>query len=445
MATRIRRAPTPEEMQAGLDPDEWGTPIPGTGGLISTDPAPEIPEPETPLDRIASFLGASVNDQRAEVRVFRLKDGHSHRLDWCKNYSAADFEAGGDLEMIRREWGPGDYQLRLYGTRAGAFGMLTKEDIGLVADPRATAPPTMQAQQQNSELAMMLKSMAENQAAMMRALAERPDPTAQMAPMLTLLGQMKNVFGPSESTQAPKSQLSDIVAAIRELREVSSEINPPPPEPDSSGGLIPMAGQVMELVRMGMESRQQQPQLPGIPPIITPPAIAFPPIQPPIQRGVYTDGNNLPDVRTANPASFQATQPAQQSPTPQPVPNQETLDMGVAELKRQLAEVIAMAAAGQPAEIGADVLYEKLPDEAIDLLLHASWFDLLCQFEPACKPHEAWFREAHAMVLQMLEEDETQEADEQSRAQASLIPKSEQSPAHAPAQAPTVLPDPPQG
>jgi hypothetical protein len=436
MATRIRRAPTPEEMQAGLDPDEWGTPIPGTGGLISTDPAPEIPEPETPLDRIASFLGASVNDQRAEVRVFRLKDGHSHRLDWCKNYSAADFEAGGDLEMIRREWGPGDYQLRLYGTRAGAFGMLTKEDIGLVADPRATAPPTMQAQQQNSELAMMLKSMAENQAAMMRALAERPDPMAQMAPMLTLLGQMKNVFGPSESTQAPKSQLSDIVAAIRELREVSSEINPPPPEPDSSGGLIPMAGQVMELVRMGMENRQQQPQLPGIPPIITPPAIAFPPIQPPIQRAT-------------NPAGVQVTQPAQQSPTPQPVPNQETLDMGVAELKRQLAEVIAMAAAGQPAEIGADVLYEKLPDEAIDLLLHASWFDLLCQFEPACKPHEAWFREAHAMVLQMLEEDATQDADDESRARASLIPKSEQAPAQTPAQAPgqapTVLPDPPQG
>lgn len=431
MATRIRRAPTPEEMQAGLDPDEWGTPIPGTGGLISTDPAPEIPEPETPLDRIASFLGASVNDQRAEVRVFRLKDGHSHRLDWCKNYSAADFEAGGDLEMIRREWGPGDYQLRLYGTRAGAFGMLTKEDIGLVADPRATAPPTMQAQQQNSELAMMLKSMAENQAAMMRALAERPDPMAQMAPMLTLLGQMKNVFGPSESTQAPKSQLSDIVAAIRELREVSSEINPPPPEPDSSGGLIPMAGQVMELVRMGMENRQQ-PQLPGIPPIITPPAIAFPPIQPTIQR------------QSAQPPVPQhpATEQSHLAQTaPQTIVDQGTLDMGVAELKRQLAEVIAMAASGQPAEIGADVLYEKLPDEAIDLLLHASWFDLLCQFEPACKPHEAWFREAHAMVLQMLEEDETQEADEQSRAQASLIPKSEQ----APEQAPTVLPDPPKG
>ena len=49
------------------------------------------------------------------------------------------------------------------------------------------------------------------------------------------------------------------------------------------------------------------------------------------------------------------------------------------------------------------------------------------------------------MVLQMLEEDETQEADEQSRAQASLIPKSEQTPAHAPEQTSTVLPDPPQG
>lgn len=439
MATRIRRAPTPEEMQAGLDPDEWGTPIPGTGGLISTDPAPEIPEPETPLDRIASFLGASVNDQRAEVRVFRLKDGHSHRLDWCKNYSAADFEAGGDLEMIRREWGPGDYQLRLYGTRAGAFGMLTKEDIGLVADPRATAPPTMQAQQQNSELAMMLKSMAENQAAMMRALAERPDPMAQMGPMLALLGQMKNVFGPSESAQAPKSQLSDIVAAIRELREVSSEINPPPPEPDSSGGLIPMAGQVMELVRMGMESRQQQqPQLPGIAPIITPPAIAFSPIN----QGVARSGG-LPDVRTANPASYQAELAAQKV-MPDPVPatiDQGTLEMGVAELKRQLGEVIAMAAAGQPSEIGADVLYEKLPDEAIDLLLHASWFDLLCQFEPACKPHETWFREAHAMVLQMLEEDATQDADDESRARASLIPE----PKQAPEQAPTVLPDPPKG
>lgn len=438
MATRIRRAPTPEEMQAGLDPEEWGTPIPGTGGIIATEPAPEMdPEPETPLDRIAQFLGATVGDGRAEVRVFRLKDGHSHRLDWCKNYSAADFEAGGDLELIRREWGPGDYQLRLYGTRNGAFGMLTKEDIGLVADPRAVAPPV---HQQNTELAMMLKSMADNQAAMMQAITQRPDPMAQMGPMLALLGQMKSVFGPSESAQPAKSQLSDIVAAIRELREVSSEINPPPPEPDSSGGLVPMAGQVMELVRMGMESRQQQLQLPGIPPIITPPAIAFPPIQPPIQRQ-----SAQPPV-TQHPATEQSHL-AQTAP--QTIVDQGTLDMGVAELKRQLSEVIAMAAAGQPTEIGAVVLYEKLPDEAIDLLLHASWFDLLCQFEPACKPHEAWFREAHAMVLQMLVEDATQDADDESRAQASLIPDPEQSPAQAsaqsPEQAPTVLPDPPQG
>ncbi|MGV0999691.1 MAG: hypothetical protein ACOYBQ_10225 [Fluviibacter sp.] len=390
MATRQIRSASDDG-----DPEHWGVTDPNeTGQLIAPE---EIEVPETPLDRIASFLGATGMDARAEVRLWRIKDGHSHKIGWCKNYTAKEFEEGGDLALIRNEWGSGDYQLRLFGVRNGRLMMVGKEDVEIVADRNATAAPVMH---QNSELSMMLKSMADNQAAMMQALAQRPDPMAGMAQAFGLMAQMREAMGINPAVQqgGGKSQLSEIVGAIRELREVSAEINPPPPPADESGGLLPMGMQVMEMVKATMDAKRQEAQLhpAPLPMIHAPQSLAFPPVVP-IHETISVQGE-LPGIP-----------PAPQSPEQIPPAGTEDMNFALLLLRGYLQQVIKMAANKAPVSDAAELLYEKMPDEAIDMLQLPQWFDLLCTFEPNCKDHAAYFGEAHAMILGFIAEDATAE------------------------------------
>lgn len=385
--------------------EEWGVPIAGTGGPLGangaavTDPSAYESEDDSPADRIARMLTVVSSDDRASVRLYRMRDGNSHKLDWCKNYTLTEFEQG-DLELIRREWGPGEYQIRLYATRpphkGGGFGIVAKEDIGIVADPRATAAPVLQ---RDSEISQMLKTMADGQQALLAALTQRPDPAAQLMQTMGLLAQMKEVFGVGQAPAA-SSQLGEIIKAVRELREVSAEINPPTP-PDESGGLFPMAGQVIELVKTAMASKQA----PGepMPQLLVP---DFPPIQssalPVMQRPRH------PSTPPAAPVVTLENEPVKMTPTAQAAqaaaqPAGEAPEIAL--LRSELRTVLGMAHAGRSPSDGADLLYERMPDEALDLLEMPQWFELLCQFEPDCKPCEAWLREAHKLLVAMLDED----------------------------------------
>ena len=69
-----------------------------------------------------------------------------------------------------------------------------------------------------------------------------------------------------------------------------------------------------------------------------------------------------------------------------------------------------MAQKGSSAEDGALFLYEKMPDEAIDVLTtQPKWFDLLCSFETRCQRHEQWYRAVHEKILEFIREDEMSE------------------------------------
>lgn len=366
------------------DSEEWQTviPAPGNPQLIV---APE-PEPETALDRVSRLLSEVSDDQRASVRLYRVKDGNAHKLEWCANYTVSEFEAG-DLAMIRRDWGPGDYQIRVYGINpaTGQFGIRAKDELSIAVD--RNAPPPVHASQ-SPQLDGALKMMAEGQQKILEALMNRPDPMQGMAQTLALVAQMRDAFGLSGAgAQAgAKSQLAEIVGAIRELREVSAEINPPPSAPDESGGLLPMAGQLMDLIKTSMANRQPENVATSVPIIATPATLqAFPPV-------------------VSSPVAIES---AESAPMNQAQPAEPSEADAIALLRGQLVKLVTMASVGLSPETGADFIYEQIPDEAIELMGLPNWFELLCQFEPSCKPVEKWMREAHAQAMQLLKDDET--------------------------------------
>jgi hypothetical protein len=394
MATR--KAAGPVEGQ-----ENWGVTVPGTGNSEVTVPeGPDEDLQEAPTDRLARVLGSLDEDARASVRVYRL-DPKTRAMAWCRNYTVQEFEERGDLEGIRQLWGPGEYVIRIYATQPGTNRYVVRNAVQLTIAPDPTAA-TAPVAQQNSEIAAVLQSMQQSNQAMFeqlaRALGERPDPMAQMKSTIELFALMKAASG-----DAPKSQLGEIVGAIRELRSVAEEINPKPEPADDTGGLLPMAGQLMSMIANAQQAQQQQAQqvaqFPALPPVAMPPSLrqrASAPAAPPMVP--------LPVIDPQSPVPTTAPAPLLDHPTPAPELTPEDAAM-FAELNALFTAALAMASDGKPAEEGAELLYEKLPDPILDVVFSDQWYEALVQVAPQCAQHEAWIREVRAIMLEFAEED----------------------------------------
>lgn len=384
MATR--RKPTDAEIAAAFDDDEpTPTVIPGTGGALAPfdDDEPE----ESPAERVARQARELAADRDAVVKLYRVTPG-SRALEWCEDYSPEDYERGGD-SLIRAKWGPGTYQIRVYGNgispRTGGVmrQCLARADITIAA-PRETAA----AVPQSGELAQVLTLLAKQNESILQAIAQRPqvDPHQQMMQTITMMGALREAMGGNVTpaaapAPAPASQLAEIVAAIRELRGVAQEILPERGEEEPS--LLGMLPRVLEVVKVGMT--QQGQSMPALPPAQPLPPIVAPPLNVPPR----------PAAPVPRPAPVAVSSPDTETPM---IPELQSL-------RAELDQLLAMAAAGASIEDGAERAYERLPDELFDILDKSWWFMQLALVAPDVKPHREWLTSVRDRVLQMLAED----------------------------------------
>lgn len=335
---------------------------------------PEEEPDESAADRVATLLRRAADDGASQLRVYRKRQGH---LDWCDTYTPEQFEEG-DLPMLRDTWGPGDYELRLYGKHpvTGKYGIVAKTSV-TIAQALKTAPEL----RRDDGLAQVLATIAEGQRAMLQALTERPqakDPTEEMTKMLGLMVTMRQAMGIDAQ---PRSQITEIVSAIRELREASEEINPDKEPPDSLLGALP---QVLDVVKAGMA--QQQPQAQPMPLVELPPSMASAPTPQP--EPVY-----------------QAVQ------QPQPNQEQEVFNpLVLIQLKAYLKTLLNMAQTKKAIEAGAKFVYDKMPDEIVELMTLDNWFELLLEVAPECKSHKEWLTQVRDQALAMF--DQVDEGDD---------------------------------
>lgn len=333
---------------------------------------------ESATDRVASILRRAHSAGGGKLKVYKIDKGS---LVWCETYTPEQFEEG-DLPMLRETFGPGDYELRLYGPNpeTSKFGIIAKTRV-VIAGALKTAPD----HRRDDGLAQMLATIAEGQRAMLQALTERPapkDPTEEMTKMLGLMVTMRQAMGIDAQ---PRSQITEIVSAIRELREASEEINPEKDAPDSLLGALP---KVLEVVQAGMNQQQAQPQ--AMPMVELPPSMAAAPIP----------------------------QPRPQSqPEPQPQPSEDNAvfnPLVILQLKAYLKTLLNMAQSNKPIEAGAQFVYDKMPDEIVELMGLDSWYDLLAEVAPECKAHKDWLTKVRDQAMGMFEH--VDEGDEQASA-----------------------------
>lgn len=405
MATRQKRAPVPEiesddpwrqvseplEMQNGVMAIHWRNTETNQTRIVpaGTHPddqalesyalqAPEAPqEEETATDRVAALLQVAGGADRAEIKVYRMNSG---QMEYCQGFKPSEFEEG-NFDMLRDRFGAGEYQIRLYAEHPVHKKMCVRNSVKIkIAENRMDVTTTGGL---GSGMAQVLQTIAQGQQQMLEALvsikqAPPKDSMEEMGKMLTMMATMREAMGLNQPQGREKSSIGEIVSAIRELRGAADEIAPQDKEPD---GLMSVLPKMLELVSKGQESQQANQQMAQFPPVQLPPSF-----QPPAQ-------------------------PEQPQEQPAPV-TQEESDMKMftaIKLKSYLKTLIDLAVKKTPITTAAEFVYEKIPDELIEIMALDNWFDLLSFVAPDVKDHKEWLQQVRDTALAMFEEAENEQ------------------------------------
>lgn len=375
----------------GLDVTRWSNTTTGEvrlvpDGLHPTDQPlsdqplalvnePEQDEPEeSPLDRVATLLSYAAGDDRAYIAVYRLAKG---QREWCRKYRPDEFD-NESFDLIRSDFGPGEYELRLYATdpRTNKFVVRRSTRIAMAEPPQRLGDASLP-----SGLSQVLATIANGQQQMLDALVQMKqappkDPMEEMTKMLGMMSMMREAMGLNQVQAAPaRSSIGEIVEAIKELRGAAAEVMPEKEEATDLMGMLP---KVLELVQAG--AAQQAPQ--GLPE-----GAALPTYSP--------EGGPVLSTVTLPPAF--ATQ--QEEP-------EEVNPLKLIKLRGYLKTLVDYAEKATPVPEVARFVYEKLPDDLIDLMELSTWFDLLAAVAPEVKTHKDYLTQVRDAALALFNEDE---------------------------------------
>lgn len=360
--------------------------MPG-GDLVSLEDEFE----ETPQDRVARLLSNQSTDDRASLKVYRVTGPNKYAF--CEDMSPADFESRG-YTGIRKRWGAGTYQLRLYGVhpQSRRFGVLAKEnvDIAEALDETATTP-TAAPSAMGGEMASLLRTIAEGQQAMMQAIVNRPqvDPMEQLKQTIGLVTLINQAGGGGQ--KQPGNSIAEMVANFKAIKEMAGEFG------GGGGGdgdsLLSLAKPIVEMVSA---AQRQQVVAPAVhAPIMVPQRFAQPPQPMPVAHpaGVPEhDAHDMPDNEHVG-----------------NMPEEDEDPMSafqMAKLPLTLKTLRGLAAKGDATvEQGAEFAYEELPDLVLDALQKDDWFEALQMVAPDAVSYKPWLEKVRALILQYMRED----------------------------------------
>lgn len=361
--------PNPLSLAAqGATQDEnghWQMPV-GPSLIPTQEEEPEM----TASDRVALMLNDAALDDRAYLQVYKLNE--EKQFAFCEKMTPMSFEAGG-YDMIRRRFGAGTYQIRLYGTNPGSnrFTIRARENIEII-------PVREEALQSHSNgdgnVAAILQAMQEQNRMVLEAIQNRPvvDPMANFKETLTLVTLMREAFG--MSNQAPqKSSISEIVDAIKELKGAKSLIDG---DEDKEPSVLQLGSQVLELV-----TKSQQ--------------------NPPVQAAVQIPSSIAQASRP--PVSLQSNPvPEMQADQSQEITEEQVF---IFQMKQLLKSVVEMAVNKTDPSEAAEMLYENLPDQIINMIDDPKGPELLKQFAPELNAHEEWVKKVHGELVEIIKEE----------------------------------------
>jgi len=355
----------------------------------------EIPDEieETATDRVASMLAGINGLDRAELKVYKIKDGS---LEYCQGFKPEQFEEG-NFDLLRDRFGHGEFELRLYAThpQTRKFGIRSKLRVKMSEVNKAAMNEGLP-----SGIAQVLGAIAQGQSQMLDALVQmkqqpQKDPMEEMTKMLSMMTMMRQAMGMDNQPRAGSS-IGEIVDAIRELRSAADEVSPQRDEPESMMAMLP---KVLDIVSAGMGKGQVQvqPEPEEIQPVQLPPSF--------YQQPQPQQSNEQVSV----PPAAHTPQPVIQDQQPQTEDEVNHLKY-IFKLRAYLSALVDFAVKLAPAETAAQFVVDKLPDELIEIMELPNWFEQLAHVAPEVKKHEDYLRKVRDLALSMIDYDDEPEA-----------------------------------
>jgi hypothetical protein len=98
------------------------------------------------------------------------------------------------------------------------------------------------------------------------------------------------------------------------------------------------------------------------------------------------------------------------------MPHNNDPQQQIAQLQKHLRNLVKLAAANVDHDMGAELVYDNLPDELIDAMRGDAWFEMLSGFEPAVTPYREWFDKVRALVLDWFDNGHPDDAEPETEA-----------------------------
>jgi hypothetical protein len=369
-----RRTNQPET----LDNDDTDTDTRAAGVPVSyhvTNP-PNLDSDDEPaldvVERLRLELQGEGGD-RSKVKVYRIPERGDREL--CRDYSGQEIADGG-TDVIRHEWGPGVYELVIYGSK----GIAARSRIRFAA-PLVTLPAPGSSSGNGGDLASALRALVEMQGQTLRAIQTmQPQQAPQSrAEMLAEMAALKNLFTPAAPASAdPMAMFSSVLGVFREMKGAAQEIvgdaTPEPADPLAASlpKLIDLAGKLMPAGGL-------QGAAPAAPPV------------------TMSEGVPLVQLPPATAAAVAPSHPAPAAPTDE--------DDDTVIVRGLIAQLVKMARTGASVENGGEFIADNLPDDLLNLMDHPQWWDFVVQAFPQLAPHETWMKAAKAHADKLLTEE----------------------------------------
>lgn len=313
------------------------------------------------LQGILTELGAA--DDEAKVTVSKIEvQGGIKKQAYLFECHPNEFNA----QDVQEAYGPGDYQIRVYGKQPGTNYKVIHANKKITIGPtreqaktKQLPTPVFQPQPEGGYIAKAIAdALAPVLAAQAAMLQQVMGKNGSRADTLAELKTMAEIFRPAGGN-AEMNSLSMLKTAIELVRPLAGATNATNLDEDSG----PWAVILKALDKFGDHLS-----------ILKPTAT-----QASVQAPALEDKSAVAATNTAQPSE------------------EEVMNIAI---RAQLAVVLNAAKMDSDPAMYAALIYENAPDELLAKLESAEWFAELCKMEPAFEPFKVWCEKVRAEVME---------------------------------------------
>lgn len=328
---------------------------------VSDEPDQEVPD-DIAFQSIINELGLS--DESGKVNVYKLQKGNYHDQIFLFECLPSEF----NLTMLQNPEYHDDGYHKFKVILRNSKNIVKAKQLAVMPNAKLFEQKTDVANvsNQNSDIALMLKTMNDQTQALIAAVMaqnkqpiEKPKTTTEFLQEMRL---MKEVFGNDNPPPAPAPQQSPM-ELLTLAKELALAMNP-----EADTGIMSTMGRMLE--------KYGEPIMTAI----AAQSATTPAVQP----------NPAPVIKKSLPVSPHGITPNPLPAPDQPEQNKDQNEMSFM-MKMYLNQLIAQAKRNGDVNLYADLILDQVGDDIYQLIEQPDWFEKLQALNADVTPYRDWF------------------------------------------------------